>query len=136
MFRFCHCLGANCMSGFHKYLKTLIIVTIVVMIHTTHTPLHDYCCTPILFCSNNLVCCISFIERQNYTANVLKMSYCSIRHCLPSYVHVHSCLKNTHTHDTNISEHSRAKKYFHSYFHYGIQFFVIYEFIPSRFLQF
>lgn len=37
------------------------------------------------------------------------MSYCSIRHCLPSYVHVHSCLKNTHTHDTNISEHSRAK---------------------------
>ena len=27
----------------------------------------------------------------------------------------------------------QGKKYFHSYFHYGIQFFVIYEFIPSRF---
>ena len=61
------------------------------------------------------------------------MSYCSIRHCLPSYVHVHSCLKNTHTHDTNISEHSRAKNISTLYFHYGIQFFVIYEFIPSRF---
>ena len=131
MFRFCHCLGANCMSGFHKYLKTLIIVTIVVMIHPTHTPLHDYCCTPILFCSNWSVASPSLKGR---TTLLMSLKCVIVQSGIVTILCTCTFLFKKHPHTWHKYIWTlQGKKYFRSYFHYGIQFFVIYEFIPSRF---